>query len=67
MPWPFCAKRTLNREEQPPLAWLAVLILASLRRPFLPAYAVTPVLWLLTLLASTVAATVGTLWLLILG
>jgi ABC-type sulfate transport system permease component len=32
--------------------------LASLRSPFLPAYAVIPVLWLLTLLAATVAPTV---------
>jgi hypothetical protein len=50
----------LNREEQP-LAWLAILILASLRSPFLPAYAVIPVLWLLPLLAATVAPTVRTL------
>jgi hypothetical protein len=51
------ARRTLNREEEP-LAWLAILILASLRSPFLPGYAVIPVLWLLTLLAATVAPTV---------
>jgi alpha-1,2-mannosyltransferase len=54
------ARRMLNREEQP-LAWLAILILASLRSPFLPAYAVIPVLWLLPLLAATVAPTVRTL------
>jgi alpha-1,2-mannosyltransferase len=51
------ARRTLNREKEP-LAWLTILILASLRSPFLPAYAVIPVLWLLTLLAATVAPTV---------
>jgi alpha-1,2-mannosyltransferase len=51
------ARRTLNREEEP-LAWLTILILASLRSPFLPAYAVIPVLWLLTLLAATVTPTV---------
>jgi hypothetical protein len=51
------ARRTLNREEEP-LAWLTILILASLRSPFLPGYAVIPVLWLLTLLAATVAPTV---------
>jgi ABC-type sulfate transport system permease component len=51
------ARRTLNREEEP-LAWLTILIVASLRSPFLPAYAVIPVLWLLTLLAATVAPTV---------
>jgi len=37
--------------------------LASLRSPFLPDYAVLPVLWLLTLLTATVAPTVRTLWL----
>ena len=51
------ARRTLSREEEP-LAWLTILILASLRSPFLPGYAVIPVLWLLTLLAATVAPTV---------
>ncbi len=51
------ARRTLKREGEP-LAWLTILILASLRSPFLPAYAVIPVLWLLTLLAATVAPTV---------
>lgn len=51
------ARRTLNRVEQP-LAWLAILILASLRSPFLPGYAVIPALWLLTLLAAVVAPTV---------
>jgi alpha-1,2-mannosyltransferase len=54
------ARRTLHREEEP-LAWLTILILASLRSPFLPAYAVIPVLWVLTLLAATVAPTVGML------
>jgi hypothetical protein len=51
------ARRTLNREDEP-LVWLGILIVASLRSPFLPAYAVIPVLWLLTLLAATVAPTV---------
>ena len=50
------ARRTLHRDEQPPV-WLTILILASLRSPFLPAYAVLPALWLLTLLAATVAPT----------
>jgi hypothetical protein len=54
------ARRTLTREEGP-LMWLTILILASLRSPFLPGYAVVPVLWLLTLLAATVAPTVRTL------
>ena len=51
------ARRTLKREEEP-LVWLTILILASLRSPFLPGYAVIPVLWLLTLLAATFAPTV---------
>jgi ABC-type sulfate transport system permease component len=54
------ARRTLKREQEP-LAWLTILIVASLRSPFLPAYAVIRVLWLLTLLAATVAPTVRTL------
>jgi hypothetical protein len=36
--------------------------LASLRSPFLPLYAVIPVLWLLTLLAATVTPTFKTLF-----
>jgi alpha-1,2-mannosyltransferase len=54
------ARRTLNREEEP-LVWLTILIVASLRSPFLPGYAVIPVLWLLTLLAATAAPTVRTM------
>ena len=48
--------------EQEPLAWLTILILASLRSPFLPLYAVIPVLWLLTLLAATVKPKLKTLF-----
>jgi hypothetical protein len=54
------ARRTLTREQEP-LAWLTILILASLRSPFLPGYAVIPVLWLLTLLAARFAPTGKTL------
>ena len=57
----FVARRTLAREQEP-LAWLTILILASLRSPFLPLYAVIPVLWLLTLLAATVTPTFKTLF-----
>jgi alpha-1,2-mannosyltransferase len=60
------ARRARNRDEQP-LIWLAILILASLRSPFLPGYAVIPVLWLLILLAATVAPTVRTLCFVLLG
>ena len=46
------ARRTLSPEERP-LVWLAILILATLRSPFLPqAYAPFPALWLLTLVGA---------------
>ena len=54
-------RRTIRNEQ--PLIWLAVLILASLRSPFLPQYGIFPVLWLLILLAATVAPAVRTLYL----
>jgi alpha-1,2-mannosyltransferase len=57
----FVARRTLTREQEP-LAWLTILILASLCSPFLPLYAVIPALWLLTLLAATVTPTFKTLF-----
>ena len=42
-----------TRDEDKPLVWLAVLILATLRSPFLPqAYGLLPGMWLLTLLAA---------------
>jgi hypothetical protein len=45
-------KREL-RDEDKPIVWLGILILATLRSPFLPqAYAAFPPLWLLTLLAA---------------
>ncbi len=49
--------RTL-RDQDKPLAWLAILILATLRSPFLPpAYGAMPPVWLLTLLAAIPART----------
>lgn len=54
------AMRKLSRNEQP-LIWLAILILASLRSPFLPQYGIFPVLWLLILLAARVAPALRTL------
>jgi hypothetical protein len=54
------------RNEQP-LIWLAVLILASLRSPFLPQYELFAVLWLLTLLAAKVVPSVRTLWLVVIA
>ncbi|MBZ5640209.1 MAG: DUF2029 domain-containing protein [Acidobacteriia bacterium] len=45
-------------DDRKPLVWMAILLLATLRSPFLPpAYAVFPPLWLLTLLAATKAPT----------
>lgn len=54
------AMRRWSRNEQP-IIWLAVLILASLRSPFLPQYGIFPALWLLILLASREAPAVRTL------
>ena len=52
-PWPDADK---------PALWLAILILATLRSPFLPqAYAAFPPLWLLTLLAARQPPTARTL------
>lgn len=49
----WMAGRRGTRAGGEPLAWLAILLLATLRSPFLPqAYAVFPPLWLLTLLAA---------------
>jgi hypothetical protein len=45
--------RRRTREEEQPLVWLAILVLATLRSPFLPqGYGAVPPLWLLTLLAA---------------
>ncbi|MET0552636.1 MAG: glycosyltransferase family 87 protein [Vicinamibacteria bacterium] len=50
------------REDREILAWLAVLVLATLRSPFLPqAYGAMPPLWLLTLFAATLVPTTRTL------
>jgi hypothetical protein len=49
------SRRTL-RDAERPLLWMAILILATLRSPFLPqAYAAFPALWLLTLVGATYA------------
>jgi alpha-1,2-mannosyltransferase len=53
-------KRKLTRDEQP-LMWLTVLILASLRSPFLPPYGLFPVLWLLIMMAATAIPSVRAL------
>jgi hypothetical protein len=52
--------RKVTRNEQP-LIWLTILILASLRSPFLPSYGLFPVMWLLILLTATVVPAVRAL------
>lgn len=50
------------REHEKPMVWMAILILATLRSPFLPqAYAGVPPLWLLTLLAACITPNAKTL------
>ena len=50
------ARRT--RDDREIVTWLAVLLLATLRSPFLPlTYGVLPPLWLLTLFAATLVPT----------
>lgn len=45
--------RRRPRDEEQPAVWLAILILGTLRSPFLPqGYAAVPPVWLLTLLAA---------------
>lgn len=56
----WIARRPLDRMQQP-IAWLTILIIASMRSPFLPGYAVPPALWLLTLLAAVAAPALRTL------
>lgn len=58
--------RKLTRNQQP-LIWLTILILASLRSPFLPPYGLFPVLWLLILLAATAVPSVRTLCLMLIA
>ena len=53
-------RRRLSRDEEP-LIWLAIVILGSLRSPFLPQYGLFPVLWLLILLAARAAPSLQTL------
>jgi alpha-1,2-mannosyltransferase len=49
----WVARRPL-RDDEKPRVWLGILILATLRSPFLPqAYAGFPALWLLTLMAAS--------------
>lgn len=57
-----------RRPEEKPLVWLTILILATLRSPFLPqGYAAIPALWLLTLVAARFAPSIATLALVVVG
>jgi hypothetical protein len=50
--------RRAHGHTEAPLAWLAIVAIATLRSPFLPAaYAAFPFIWLLSLLAATYAPT----------
>jgi hypothetical protein len=61
------ARRPLKGSEAPAV-WLAILILSTLRSPFLPqAYGAVPSLWLLTLLAARQAPSARTLTLTLLA
>ena len=61
------ASRRALRPEERPVLWLGILILATLRSPFLPqSYAAFPALWLLTLGGALEAATPRRLGLLLL-
>jgi alpha-1,2-mannosyltransferase len=57
-----------RRKNDTPLAWLSILILATLRSPFLPiAYATFPPLWLLSLVIALHSPSPKILLMLILG
>jgi len=56
------------RSEEKPLVWIAILILATLRSPFLPqGYGAVPAIWLLTLVAAVHAPSTKTLFVTLLG
>ena len=62
------ARRSLRTGDDSPLVWMAILILATLRSPFLPqSYGNVPAIWLLTLLAATYAPNRKTLSVVILA
>ena len=67
--WAVVLLARRSPKEQPgPVVWMAVLIIATLRSPFLPqAYASFPPLWLLTLVAASLAPTARNVGLTLLG
>ena len=48
--------------DKDPLLWIAILLLATLRSPFLPFYAVFPPLWLATLIVTVAWRRTNVLW-----
>ncbi len=59
----FLVGRRTVRDEEKPLVWLAILVVATLRSPFLPeAYGGFPAMWLLTLLAAQEHPHAKALW-----
>lgn len=63
----FAARRTIRDDEAPPV-WLAILILATLRSPFLPqGYGIFTGIWLMTLVAARRPPTVKTILLVVVG
>jgi alpha-1,2-mannosyltransferase len=61
----LAARRTMRDEEAPPV-WLAILILATLRSPFLPqGYGVFTAIWLATLVAALRPPTAKTILLVV--
>ncbi|MEO5819326.1 MAG: glycosyltransferase family 87 protein [Vicinamibacteraceae bacterium] len=57
--WMALGVRDRSRD---PLLWVAILLLATLRSPFLPSYAVFPPLWLATLVAAVCWHRPGIRW-----
>lgn len=64
--WWLAGRKT--REEEKPSIWLAILIVATLRSPFLPQdYGVFPAAWMLSLVAARFDATMKNLLLTVLA
>lgn len=63
----FVVSRSAPRNDEKPAIWMAILILATLRSPFLPqGYGAFPPLWVLTLLAAVYTPTFKTITLVLL-
>ena len=58
--WMALAVRDRSKD---PLLWIAILLLATLRSPFLPGYAIFPPMWLATLILAVAWQRAGVRWL----